>query len=111
MGKILVASLEELLENMGAEIFVASTSEHNIVSRNLFKNMGYSELTWESVEELLGSEEARALEMASCSYEDDVVMVKPYAKLSEIKLNIGNYESLWYDICYRPWIEYRNMKY
>lgn len=108
LGKVLVASLEELLENMGAEILIASTRGHNIASRRLFNSMGYSELTWENVEELLGGEKARALEMASCSYEDDIIMVKPYVKLLNIELDVGNYEDLWFNICYKPWIEYRN---
>ena len=107
LGKVLVASLEELLSGMGASLYVASTREDNWSSQRMFESLGYKVFKWWELEEEVGSEALEALEAAACMYEDEIVMIKPYDRRVISKLRRSDYEELWYKACYKPWLDMR----
>jgi len=107
LGKVLVASLEELLSGMGASLYVASTREDNWSSQKMFESLGYKVFNWWELEEEVGSEALEALEAAACMYEDEIVMIKPYDRKVISKLRRSDYEELWYKACYKPWLDMR----
>ncbi len=107
LGKVLVASMEEILADRGSKIYLASTTSDNVRSQRLFKSMGYKILEWSVARYELGYDVLEAIEAAACMYDDDVVMVKPYNRSILSKLRKADYRSLWYKICYRPWLEYK----
>jgi len=107
LGKVLVASLEELLSDMGASLYVASTREDNWSSQRMFESLGYKVFKWWELEEEVGSEALEALEAAACMYEDEIVMIKPYDRRVISKLRRSDYEELWYKTCYKPWLDMR----
>ena len=107
LGKVLVTSLEELLEGEGSKVYVASTTGDNIRSQRLFESLGYRVLGWSTAERELGYDVVEVLEAIACMYDDDVIMVKPYSRSLLLKLRSLDYRSLWYNICYKPWLEYR----
>jgi len=106
-GKVLVASMEELLASKGTRVYVASTTSSNTRSRRLFESLGYRVLEWSVLEEELGYDVAEALEAIACMYDDDVVMVKPYSSALLSRLRGVDYRGLWYRMCYKPWLDYR----
>jgi len=113
-GKVLVTSMEELLEGRGSKIYVASTSSNNIRSQKLFQSLGYEVLEWSELVNKLGHDVVEVLEAIGCMYDDDMIMIKPYNKTLLSKLKNVEYRSLWYKTCYKPWLEYRrhaNMKF
>jgi ribosomal protein S18 acetylase RimI-like enzyme len=107
-GKVLVASMEELLEGKGSRVYVASTTRDNIESQRLFKSLGYRVLEWSIAESELGYDVVEALEAIACMYDDDIIMVKPYSRSLLSKLRRLDYRSLWFNICYKPWLDYRS---
>lgn len=105
LGRILVASAEELLEEAGSQVFLATTYYGNEASIHLFDSMGYrvvgvarasAEIGWDAVEALLH---------AACSYEDDVLMVKPWDASRLSKLRPDDYRETWWNSCYKPWLK------
>ncbi|NPA96341.1 MAG: GNAT family N-acetyltransferase [Crenarchaeota archaeon] len=109
LGKVLLASSEEILELRGCRIFVASTTVDNDGSRKLFRSMGYREIL---VDELFAAEPnaTELLVRALCSFEDDVVMLKGCEVnelLELLKRNRAVIRGIWRRICYEPWLRMR----
>lgn len=102
-GKILVASVEEYCGS--SKFFIATTTSDNIRSIRLFESLGYKRYTFEDIEELIGEDEAYELVKATCSFEDDIFLVKPELKSSSIKGEASN--NTWRRICLEPWLKLR----
>ena len=75
-GKLLLASGEEVLEDMGARVFAATLSSSNMRSRRMLESMGYTILAWIEAERLLGEECVEELEYVTGGYTDDLVALK-----------------------------------
>ncbi len=106
VGRVLVASAEHVLEEEGADVVLATTRVENLGSRRLFYSMGYREVPLHSIEEECGD----LLTKLTCSYEDDLALVKEIGAGFEdvlaalgAKPNARRVERLWYSLCYRPW--------
>ncbi len=80
-GKVLIASGEEVLEMMGAELFAATLRAWNTRSRRVLESMCYTILSWDKLVEVLGEGIVSDLEYATGGYTDDLVALK-YAKES-----------------------------
>ncbi len=108
LGKILVTSIEEI--NRRVHGFIATTTYENLISRKLFSSLGYSEYTWDYVEEVLGYKALREILRATCGFEDDLIMVKS-GNLSPLELLrlLSNERDvirfLWENICWKPWLK------
>lgn len=106
VGKIVVASIEEILSLRRASVFLATTRSNNIASRKMLKDLGYLEIDLDVIDE--GAREA--VVMLSCGYEDDLLYVKVsevtveefFSKLTE-EQNLGTIETIWRNVCYTPW--------
>ncbi len=111
VGKILVSSIEEL--NKNSTIFLATTREDNHASRRLFRSLGYIEYTWDYLEEKAGFKTVREIMRATCSFDDDLVMVKASSddSLSLLARYVWKRREtvlkVWRDICWKPWIRLR----
>jgi len=75
-GKVLLASGEEVLVEMGAEVFAATLRAGNVRSRRMLESMGYRVYSWEELERLLGDEVVDELGYATGGYTDDLVALK-----------------------------------
>ncbi|WP_460126262.1 N-acetyltransferase family protein [Stetteria hydrogenophila] len=104
LGRVLVASAEEALEWEGCRFTVATTSRGNEASVRLFSSLGYRVLGVEEAAGELGWEAVDALLHASCSFEDDVLMVKPWDPSTLSKLAPDDYRETWWRACYKPWL-------
>ncbi len=105
LGRVLLASAEEALEWLGAEAFLATASAGNEASATLFSGMGYTvKAIWEAAGEI-GWEAVDALLHAACSYEDDLVMVKPWEPRRLSRLSPEHYRDTWWRACYTPWLK------
>ena len=109
LGKVLLASVETLLEMRGCSIFVATTREDNAASRALFRSMNYVEERIDSIYHL-SPRAAENMVRALCSFEDDLVMYRG----STLQTLIRAFEKcgkacrdVWYRICYLPWARSR----
>ena len=106
LGKVLLASSEEILEARGCQVFVASTTSDNIRSRRLFRSMGYAEV---EIDDLLSFGRYRDVELvikALCGFEDDVLLIKGASAaelIAIVKRSAQAVRSLWRSLCYEPW--------
>ncbi len=75
-GRLLIASGEEVLEEMGAEVFAATLSSRNIASRRMLESLGYSVMEWRVVEEQTCSDALEELMYVTGGYGDDLVALK-----------------------------------
>lgn len=115
LGKVLLASLEEILAENGADLFLATTSSSNTASRRLFKSLGYEEFFWRDLYRSVGEEETEILRMITCGYEDDVLFVKEERRSSKDLFEVlrereyvkRDAEKIWRVICYIPWVRLR----
>ncbi len=76
-GKLLIASGEEVMDEMGAEVYSATLSASNARSRGMLEAMGYRVMWWNEAEKLLGRECVEELEYVTGGYTDDLVALKP----------------------------------
>ncbi len=110
VGKVLVSSIEEL--NRSVRGFLATTVYDNMASRRLFGSLGYSEYTFNYIEERLGYSVLRELVRATCGFEDDIFLVKsigldPLELLKSLSKERKIIRSLWENICWQPWLDLR----
>jgi len=108
LGRVLVASAEEAM--VGSHAYVATTTDSNAASKRLFRSMGYTVESWEGLEARLGPVAAEALRLATCAYEDDIVMVReeePGALHRLAPESLGAAQGYWEKLCLRPWLERR----
>lgn len=111
LGKVLLASIEHLMEEEGAEVFIATSALDNENAIRLFKSMGYIVLEWSELVKHVGYDVYELLLRATCGYEDDVVMIKSFKsdKFDRVLTNLVNNRNIrvanrvWYTICYEPW--------
>ncbi len=116
LGRVLIASIEQLLEDEGAQIYLATTTLDNEIALQLFTSMGYTVLKWREIWEWMGYDLYDLLVRATCGYEDDVVMLKCLSCRSidaVLKKLINRHsmraaENVWYRICYEPWRRMRS---
>ncbi len=104
IGKILVLSAEE---EMNADLYVATLVSSNKASFRMFKSLCYTPYTWEELEKM-GNIVAEVIYRSTCSYEDDLVMIKgviEYSKLGEEDLRKAL--KIWEESCYKPWLMQR----
>lgn len=115
LGKVIVSSIEEL--NRDAQAFVATTKTNNVASIKMFTSLGYVTKHASRLYENMKPYLVDKLVRATCSYEDDVFLVKTVnkdatlSKLIEL-LDEETIASIWEKICYNPWLKLRmNQKY
>lgn len=106
VGMALVASIEEMLEEEGSDVFIATTRRDNLASRKMLSNLGYLEVDLEGIYEEL----KERITMLTCSYDDDLLYLKPREGGLNFLLNkllrrdsVKVVEKLWKKICYEPW--------
>ncbi len=75
-GKLLIASGEEVLEEMGAEVFAATLSSGNRASRAMLEALGYRVLGWREVEKATCRDVVEELLYVTGGYGDDLVALK-----------------------------------
>ncbi|HIP57116.1 MAG TPA: GNAT family N-acetyltransferase [Ignisphaera aggregans] len=111
LGKVLLASIEHLMEEERVEMSIATSALDNENAIRLFKSMGYAILEWSELAERLGYDVYELLLKATCGYEDDVVMIKSFkgGRLDKVLTDLVNSRNIrtanrvWYTICYEPW--------
>ncbi len=104
VGRVLVASAEEVLEERGSQVFLATTYYGNEASIHLFDSLGYRVVGVAQASVELGWDAVEALLHAACSYEDDVLMVKPWDPSTLSELRPDDYKDTWWRACYKPWL-------
>lgn len=114
VGKIVLASIEEILDSENTKIFIATTKRENIASRKMLIDLGYEEIGMEKISKDL----EEVITMMTCSYEDDLLYVKQNGidvqKFLTIltKANATRaIEDIWRKICYAPWVRLRRARY
>jgi GNAT superfamily N-acetyltransferase len=75
-GKLLIAAGEEVMEEMGAELFAATLRADNKRSRGMLEAMGYTILSWREVEERYGPVCLDELMYVTGGYTDDLIALK-----------------------------------
>ncbi|GBF08474.1 hypothetical protein apy_01990 [Aeropyrum pernix] len=107
LGKMLVSSCEERL---GAPHFYVATIElRNTASARMFQSLGYRVMADYELAEIVGWEAVAAVHHATCSYEEDLIAIKEGREgvgletLSEAEPD--DYRDVWWEICYKPWME------
>ncbi len=75
-GKLLIASGEEVLEEMGADVFAATLSSRNRASRSMLEALGYHVLGWSEVGEATCESIVEELLYVTGGYGDDLVALK-----------------------------------
>ncbi|AEM37926.1 GCN5-related N-acetyltransferase [Pyrolobus fumarii 1A] len=75
-GKILIASGEEVLEELGAEVFAATLRADNTASRRMLESLGYDVMTWDDLRRKLGNEITEDILYVTGGYTDDLVALK-----------------------------------
>ncbi len=79
----------------------------------MFRSLGYIEYTWDYLEEKAGFKTVREIMRATCSFDDDLVMVKASSddSLSLLARYVWKRREtvlkVWRDICWKPWIRLR----
>lgn len=111
LGKILLASAEEVLSDMKSEHLLATISGDNEASLKLFGEMGYQLYSWDQISNRCGKGVAEVIRMITCGYEDDVVALKSalgdpvFPKICDI--NGGVAKRWWRSACLKPWLDLR----
>jgi GNAT superfamily N-acetyltransferase len=114
IGKIIVASIEELMDIYGVKLYIATTRLDNIPSRKMLEDLDYREILLESINGKLRD----AIEKLTCAYEDDVLYVKSSKNKQNFsietilgnKINYRIINDIWNILCYRPWIKIRQRR-
>ena len=109
-GKILLASAEEVLEERGCRVFVATTTEDNDAALRLFRSMGYEAIHLDELGRICPECLDNVLR-ATCGYEDDVLLYKGCSlrELLKVFRRCRACRDVWYEICYLPWVEMRRL--
>ncbi len=112
IGKIILSSIEELLESESLGYYIASTRSSNISSRKMLQDLGYMEIYLDN----LDSDIREVIIQAVCAYEDDILSIKPvrtsieylYAMLRD-RNNLRIIRDVWKIQCYDLWRRFRRM--
>ena len=104
IGKILVLSAEE---EMNTDLYVATLVSSNKASYKMFRSLCYTPYTWEELEKV-DDVVAEVIYRATCSYEDDLVMIKGVIKNGALGENdVEETLKIWDEACYKPWLMQR----
>jgi len=110
IGKMIVASIEELLNSDSLGYYVASTRSSNIGSRRMLQDLGYIEVYLDD----LDSDLYEAILQAVCAYEDDILSIKPVKnsieylyKMLRDENNLKIVRDIWRVQCYGLWRKLR----
>ena len=76
-GKVLIASGEEVMEEMGAEVFSATLRASNTRSRRMLESMGYQVMSWDEAARIFGDACVDELQYVTGGYTDELVALKP----------------------------------
>ncbi len=114
IGKAIEVSIEELMDMEGIELYIATTRLDNIASRKMLKELGYSEILLEDLDD----DVREIIEEVTCAYEDDVLYIKSknntnIEQLRGMLLDRDNHQKireLWNVLCYSPWIKLRRRR-
>jgi len=111
LGRILLASSEEILAGMSSKYIVATISGDNTPSIRLFASMGYQLYGWDQIAGECGWGAAELIRMATCGYEDDIVAVKGVNGqqiLPDLCSVDGRRAKRWWrSACLKPWLDLR----
>lgn len=105
IGKALVTSAEYI---SNSDMYIATTNRGNIASRKMFRDLGYSEIPLDHLNE----NTVDFVERVACSYEDDIALYKGVVELdylASIPLNRVIANHLWRELCFNPWRRIRQM--
>ncbi len=112
IGKMIVSSIEELLNSNSLGYYIASTRSSNISSRKMLQDLGYMEIYLDN----LDSDIREVIIQAVCAYEDDILSIKPvgtsieylYTMLRD-RNNLRIIRDVWKIQCYDLWRRFRRM--
>ncbi len=111
LGKVLLASAEEVLSDMKSEHLLATISGDNEASLKLFGEMGYQLYSWVQISNRCGKEVAEVIRMVTCGYEDDVVALKSifgdpvFPRICSVNGSVA--KRWWRSACLKPWLDLR----
>lgn len=118
LGKILVASAEEVFESEGLDYSIATIRGDNTASLRLFTSLDYEIVGWDRLERVCGEDIGERLLRVSCGYDDDYVALKSLIDrgrgLEGLCRVVGGLdeeiiERHWYRTCYMPWRSVRGL--
>lgn len=109
LGRRLVLECENIAG--GADFYVATIELRNAASARMFASIGYNVTAYHELAETIGWRAVAAIHHATCSYEEDLIAYKPGSMGADSKLlstlSPDDYKDLWWEICYKPWMERR----
>ena len=106
IGKALVSSCERALDM--PETYVATIELRNHPSARMFQQLGYTVKAYSELAREVGWKAISAIHHATCSYEEDLIALKPASPKAVEKLpsmTPDDYKEVWWEICYKPWME------
>ncbi len=115
IGKALLASTEEVLDERKCGVILSTTTLDNDVMIRIFRSFGYTVVLWNDLAMLFGDDVELHLLRLTCGFEDDVIAFK-CLKCSSLedfisKLmsrdNLAKIVDVWDTICYGAWLRYR----
>lgn len=113
LGKSLVMSMEELMTIDNVSICIATTKHGNEVIRHMFKDLGYVEIPFEGLGNLL-----EHIEKLTCGYDDDLLLIKyldgSNASSNDLMFLVNEYNTniineVWRSICYNVWLRRKQL--
>ncbi|BAN90714.1 GNAT family N-acetyltransferase [Aeropyrum camini] len=107
LGKLLVSSCEEKLGT--PHFYVATIELRNTASARMFQSLGYRVMADYELADIVGWEAVAAIHHATCSYEEDLIALKEgreWVTLETLSKAVpDDYKDVWWEICYKPWME------
>lgn len=107
LSRVLISSLEYVLEDMGARVFYTTVERGNTASLRAFSSMCYSAFEPGELARVIGYNALLGLLHAACSYEDELILVKDASRVVSVLSRVGldEFKDLWWEVCYKPWME------
>ncbi len=107
LSRVLISSLEYVLEDMGARVFYTTVERGNTASLRAFSSMCYSVFEPGELARVIGYDALLGLLHAACSYEDELVLIKDASRVLHAlsRVELDEFKDLWWEACYRPWME------
>ncbi len=107
LSRVLIASLEYVLEDDGAQVFYTTVERGNMASIRAFSSLCYSVFEPRVLADIIGYNALLGVLHAACSYEDEVVLIKDAGRVLIELTHVGldSYKDVWWETCYKPWME------
>ena len=107
LSRVLISSLEYVLEDMGARVFYTTVERGNAASLRAFSSMCYRVFEAGELADVIGYSALLGLLHAACSYEDELVLVKDASRVLHVlsRVELDDFKDLWWEACYKPWVE------